>query len=169
MTLRKRYEADFMAYDLIGAVLLAGALPMAINLTCGFAAFSSHSTPIKVQLYQALFGVSATLVGFVISACSVVLAFGELPRFQLLKDSGQYAIMFSVYFSAMKWLGVLAGISLIGMFVDDSESPRTWTIFVAAFFVTLCALRVYRCVWILKRLAQIACLPSKTNRPKAAA
>lgn len=154
--LRSKYEANFLAWDFCGALCVSAAGLIAINFLSDFKTFSEWFGPVKSQLYGGVFSLAGALLGFVLSAAAMVIAFEELPRFKILKDSGHARSIVVVYFDSMRWLGALTGVSLAALLFDTAASASVAFLYAVGFIALVSALRVYRCIWILKRLAFIA-------------
>ncbi len=111
-------------------------------------------------LYGTLAGVAGTLVGFIITALSIVVVLGPQPQFHLLRAGGQMRTLVSVFSQAIMWLAATTLWSLLGLFVSV-ERPVGWVVAAVTLWLTvLTSLRVYRCVWALYHVVDIALLAS---------
>jgi hypothetical protein len=169
--MRSQYEKHFLAYDFVGSAVALCAGVAANYLWPSFGDFLSHLNPIKSTLYGSLFSLAGSLLGFLISAVAIVIAFLEQPRFRLLKESQQGKNIAVVFFNAMRWLAILAGVSFVALLVDTPTSGFRFFLGATAFLSLICALRVYRCAWLLGGLTSIALssdLPTKSIDRRAA-
>ena len=104
-----------------------------------------------------------------ISAIAIIIAFGELPRFQLFRDSGQYKNASIVFFSAMRWFAVLTVAAFVVLLVDTSASQWTPAIYAIGWLALISSARLCRCMWILVKLTKIAVSPNRLNNDRHAA
>jgi hypothetical protein len=106
------------------------------------------------DLYDSVASVAGSLLGFVTSAVSIILVFGQ--SLQVLEDSGHYTTIFDVFYQAIIWLAVTTVWSLIGLFMDTGDAVQFWALYGTIGFLLISSLRVFRCVWILKKVTTLA-------------
>lgn len=152
--------SDFIAGSLvIGAALIAAvyyrSIPGSVSIIAGN----------RATFYATMASIAGSLLGFVITAVSIIAAFGSMPKFTLLRKTTQYAYIFTVYFNAIYWLAASTVLSIVGFVLDRETSPRRWLMMLAAyvFFITAC--RVWRCVWILQAMTKIVATPIAETQP----
>ena len=112
------------------------------------------------SLYGTLTGLTGAMLGFIITALSIVLVLGPQSQFHLLRASGQMGTLFSVFSQAIAWLAAATVWSLVGL-LFAVEGPVGSVVATGALWLTILAgLRVYRCVWALRHVIEIALLPA---------
>lgn len=154
--LTDKYEQNFLRIDF---AIAAGSflVLMSVLWSAGTISKTAESFgPIKANLYSSFFSLGGSLLGFLISAAAIAIAFQELPRFKLLKDSGQGRNIIIVFFDAMKWLSVLMVVSLLGLLFDTQNSSSPLIFYSLVLIFGICSFRVFRCIWILRKLTYIA-------------
>jgi hypothetical protein len=113
--------------------------------------------------YQVLYGtcaaVTGSLLGFALTAVSVILAFSTMGRFRLLRESKHYSTVFRIYFQTIFWLAVATVWAFIGLVGQSAHSPRLWILYGMLWLGILCIFRMWRCLWILSEFAEIAVKP----------
>lgn len=151
-----KYEANFMAFDFIIASVLSTTLILVVEFVIGETDFSDFMHGNRQALYGALAGLSASLIGFLVSSVAVILAFGDMPQLRLLRTTGKYEEIFNVYFDTMRWFAILTILSFAALFFDTDETHRPILSYCVFSVSILGAFRLWRCVWILKKLSVIA-------------
>lgn len=153
MGLRKKYERHFMCYEFILSIVII----FAIYLT-----WNRYSSPEKIHnwicvnkdaLYPLIATISGTLLGFVITGVSVIIAFSESDKVELLKKSKHYGTIFDVYFSAIRYLALSTILAIIGILINDGCENLAF--FVIAWSVLISTFRLGRCLWILERVVEL--------------
>ncbi len=159
-------------------VLLADAMIAIFAYVSVLGVIFSTSSPAEVgevlrgsrgAMYGSLASIYGSLLGFVITAVSIVSVFGDLPRFHLLKDSGRLADIFTVFFSTITSLAIATVLSLTGMILDTDESPLAPLTFISVLVFSVVCVRMWRCIWIMKEMSAISVTPigQTQNRPHA--
>ena len=110
----------------------------------------------RQALYTALASTGGSLLGFILTSVSVVMIFGQMPRFNLLRDKGRYNEAFGVYFQAIQWLAIATIWSILALLIDTDTAPKPVVTYVMLGLFILSSFRVYRCVWLLKVLVALA-------------
>ncbi len=110
-------------------------------------------------IYGSLASIYGSLLGFVITAVSIISVFGDLPRFHILKQSGKLADIFAIFYSVIYCLAIATIAALFGMAADTDAHPLWWfTLASAAIFAVVCAW-MWRCIWVLKSMSEISVTP----------
>lgn len=154
--IRAFYEKHFLAIELVISIVLAGVIVITLEFTVGRQVFSDALKDSRQGVYTTAASVTSSLLGFALAAVSIILVFGQMPRLKLLRESGQYANVFSIYFNAILWLGIAMLWSFIALIADTDRSPKPSISYGMLLFSIVAAFRVYRCVWILKAITDIA-------------
>lgn len=153
--LRKSYRRDFLNWELGFSLAATLTFVLASEFWFGRSVIAEWKDG-RQAMYGATAGLGVSCVGFLISATAVILAFGDMPKLRLLRDSGQYQRIFTIYFSAMKWMSVLTVVAFAGLLVDTDSRPVVWMTYLLVCSGSIAAFRLYRCVWILKKLSKVA-------------
>lgn len=151
---RKFYEKHFLPMEFILSIVVAVAFAAAFELHFGRDGLFASIDKNRANVYGAVASVCGSLLGFVISAVSVILVFGQ--HLQFLKATGHYPTVFEVFFQTILWLAAATMWSFVGMVVDTAGSERIWVAYVMLWLSILVVLRVYRCVWLLKKITAVA-------------
>ena len=153
------YEKNFSCIEFFAAVLVAAAFFAAtrfhkISSAIELILNGSHQT-----LYATIASIGGSLLGFILTAVSIVIVFGQLPKLRILRQSQQYANVFRVFFQAVNWLAFTTIWALIGLLVDRDSAPSMPVTSIMLFLAVLSAFRVYRCIWVMRAITEIASRP----------
>jgi hypothetical protein len=109
----------------------------------------------RAAIYGALASLFGSLLGFAITAMSIVLGFSTSERLNILKSSSHYKDLWAVFPSAIRFLGITTLAALLGL-VFDREAVHRPYIFVGCIGLSvLCVLRIGRCLWVLERMVEL--------------
>jgi hypothetical protein len=109
----------------------------------------------RATIYGALASLFGSLLGFSITAMSIILGFTSSDRLAILRSSSHYKDLWAVFTSAIRFLGITTVLALIGL-VFDREAVQRPYIFIACVGLSgLCVLRMARCLWVLERIVAI--------------
>jgi hypothetical protein len=124
----------------------------------------------RPAIYQALASILGALLGFVITAISIVLAFAGMDRLELLRGSPHYGTLWSV-FTQTTWILALATVcALAALILDRDAAPNRLALYLCLLTALLSAVRIARCVWVLEQLIGIIVQPlpgQPANKKKA--
>ncbi len=154
------WEANFLRLEF----LLAGFISLCFSLWSEFvnhgnfvAQIFSESREVMYGTLAALFG---SLLGFAITAVSIILGYAANEKLDIVRKSAHYATLWHTFNSAIRILAVSTVIALVGLVVDKDKNPINIILYTNLFFVLLSFFRIARCVWILDYVVAIV---SKKN------
>lgn len=107
------------------------------------------------EIYSTSAAIFGSLLGFIITAVSIVLGYISSERLRVVRDSVHYPTMWRVFTSAIKVLAVATVSALIGLLFDRNSAPIYVVFYFNVFAATLASLRLARCVWVLENIIQI--------------
>ena len=150
---------------------LVAEIGLAILVALGFMLWVENfhgSVVVEVMLRQnrgAIYGTMATifgsLLGFVITTVSVILSFSASDRLAIVRESKHYTMLWKVFVSAIKVLGLTTLAALVGLLLDRDTTPNRLVFHAFVFLALLAALRLARCVWVLENVIAIVAAPPK--------
>jgi hypothetical protein len=114
-------------------------------------------------VYSALVSVFGSLLGFAITAVSIMIGFAGLDRLAVIRESKQYPALWKVFAAAIKALGMATVAALFGLIVDHDAAPVRTVLYFCILTATLAVLRVYRCIWALDKVICLVIAPSKAR------
>jgi hypothetical protein len=109
----------------------------------------------RAAIYGTVATLFGSLLGFSITAMSIVLGFTTSERLALLRSSSHYKDLWAVFTSAIRVLGITTVLALIGLIFDREAVQRPYIFVVCVGLSTLCILRMARCLWVLERIVAL--------------
>jgi hypothetical protein len=106
-------------------------------------------------IYGALASLFGSLLGFSITAMSIVLGFTTSERLALLRSTSHYKDLWAIFTSAIRVLGITTIGALIGLIFDREVVQRPYIFVACVGLSTLCILRMVRCLWVLERIVAL--------------
>ena len=127
---------------------------LAVCVTCGFAIWIflfqgvQELNPIlasnRATLYGTLASISGSLLGFVLTASSIVLSLSNSPNLAVLRRSKHYPTLWRIFNATIKALALSTFITLLCLLFDRDNSPITWLMVPATFAIILSCFRLVR-------------------------
>lgn len=149
------WRRRFLIIEFGVSIIVAGAF-FAWYVQFGGAAFveaflKGHRAPI----YGTLATIFGTLLGFGITATSIVVGFSGSEQLRLVRESRHYGTIWKVFSSTIRALGLATIVALLALIFDRDAEPIPVLMFALVFVSALSLLRVFRTVWILENVIDI--------------
>lgn len=112
--------------------------------------------PTRISLYTSLAATSGVLLGFALTAVTVLLALGPGRGLDLLRSQPEFSYTRKVLMGAIYYFAYATIIATALILVDEKHSPVLWLESLAVFVYTMAALRLWSLVWLLDRLLRLA-------------
>lgn len=106
-------------------------------------------------LYSILLAVEATLLGFVIAVLTIVLAYAQAPRFEIVRNSPHWRALFASYTRTMRWSGYATLSLLIGLLIDRDQDPHPTVTGLCLASLLLSGSFLARMLWITERVVRV--------------
>lgn len=152
--MRRFARQHFLTIDLLLAIAIGGALAW-----WGESDRWSVLEPIMrrngAAFYTAVAAVIGSLLGFTISAVTLLLAFSESPALAVLAESRRYPELWGIFLSSIRWLGVGTAYSLMAIMLDGEGPHRHWLFYGSVTVLLICAARVSRAIWVLEKVTAL--------------
>ncbi len=149
------WDAHFLPSELILAGLLAlcfGTWSEFVNNGEFVERFFSGSREVLYGALAALFG---SLLGFAITAVSIILGYAANEKLEIVRESKHYVALWNTFNSAIRVLAMSTVFALVGLVADKDQSPINLLLYFNLFLVLLSFFRIARCVWILEYVIAI--------------
>jgi hypothetical protein len=140
---------------LIGIIVGTGIVIWDIHFG-GSAVLDGVAKSNRGQMYGTLASICGSLLGFVITAMSLVLGFASQPKFQVLRSGSQYRILWKVFKSTIHFLGICTVAWLFALAFDRDSHPHPIIVAVALGVSAIAAMRLARSVWVLGKVVEIS-------------
>lgn len=153
--LYKFWEANFLKLEF----LLSGVLSL---LFCAWSEFAnkgafvtSYFADIREPLYGALVALFGSLLGFSITAVSIVLGYANSDKLEIVRKSSHYSDLWNTFRSAIKVLALATISALVGLIFDKDGAPNNIVLYFNVFMTILSFFRIGRCVWVFEYIIAI--------------
>lgn len=103
-------------------------------------------------VYGALASIFGSLLGFSITAVSIVLGFSTTERLAVVRESKHYPTLWKVFTATIRTLGFATVVALLGLILDRDSSPMKSVLYLTVFSTMLATFRLGRCVWVLENV-----------------
>lgn len=114
-------------------------------------------------VYSTIVGLGGTLLGFAMTALTIVLALSSLPHFHLLRDSGQMPVIAQIYRQMIGWLAGMVLWSLIGLVISSPGPLPDFFAVIEFGLIVMVSLRIYRGVWVLLIMLKLSQSPHRDS------
>lgn len=162
------WNTHFLGVELCIAILVSCLFLSWIIFFNGSAIVDSVLNGNKGAIYGTLASVFGSLLGFVITALSIIIGYSTNEKFEFLKKSKHYITLWNVLIDTIKVLSLATVVMLLGLIFDRDTPPKFLIInantsfillslirFLIVFTTFLALLRLTRCVWILENIVKI--------------
>ncbi|RJS49675.1 MAG: hypothetical protein CIT03_02485 [Methanobacterium sp.] len=102
----------------------------------------------KDNIYLIVATISGTLLGFIITSISVIAAFFDSKKLELIREYGMVNDLFNIFFSTIKFLAITTLIAILGIISN-------WTIlifYLIIFNVIVSSFLIACCIWALETI-----------------
>ena len=161
--LPKWWRTNFLHVEL-GLALLCSVTFVAWAQLCGGGIIVEETLKAnRGAVYGALASIFGSLLGFAITAVSIVLGFSTTERLAVVRESKHYPTLWKVFTATIRTLGLATVVALSGLILDRDSSPMKWVLYFTVFASILAALRLARCVWVLENVITLVTGHSKAR------
>jgi hypothetical protein len=106
----------------------------------------------RATIYGTLATIFGSLLGFVITAASIVLGFSGSESLAVVRGSKHYPTLWRVFTASIRALAFATVVSVIALVIDRDGQPNRTILCLLVFAVVLAALRIWRCVWVIEQI-----------------
>jgi hypothetical protein len=152
----ENYRKHFLEYEFVGAVLITAILIALAEYVWGREHVFELLKGTRLALYAAVASIAGSLLGFIITSLSVIVAFGDSPRLRIIRESGHFPTLLNVFLNTTYILAFTTLWALVALFLDRESAAKIWVTYLALFTAVLSTLRVYRSIWALGKVVTIA-------------
>ena len=109
----------------------------------------------RSAIYSALASISGSLLGFVITAASIVIMAAGSDRLNVVRNSPHYGTLWRVFLQTMWSLACATVAALIALVIDRDSSPSWFAFYLCVAGAIFSALRMYRCLWVMAKIIHL--------------
>lgn len=107
-------------------------------------------------VYGAVSAIFGSLLGFAITAESIVLGLSGSEQLEVVRKSVHYKTLWKVFMSTIRSLGIATILCIVALVFDRDLSPCRWFMYPAVFGGLWATARLCRCIWILEQVVLLA-------------
>lgn len=152
INIRKEYKRRFLKFDLAISIVMSIIIIILYIKIVTIEALADWISINKANIYGLIATIGGTLLGFVITGASIIVAFSESEKLELLKKSKQYNTIFEIYFSTIRYLAIATIIAILGIIINSYSAI---ILYVLTWAIIISVMRLYRCLWILEKIVKI--------------
>jgi len=153
------WRSHFIAVEL-GLCAIAGAAFVGwAQYLDGAAAIDGLLAGNRGPVYGTLASIFGSLLGFTITAASIVLGFSSSPRLRIIRNSRHYSTLWKVFGATIRALGFATVVSLAALIVDRDSNPNHWILYAVVFAILLSCVRIARAIWVLENIIALITHP----------
>ncbi|HSQ60882.1 MAG TPA: hypothetical protein VLT84_10715 [Acidobacteriota bacterium] len=146
------WRRNFMWAEPVLVVLLTIAFVLWVERFGGLARLIRVLDGNRSEIYGALASVFGALLGFVLTAVSIVLGFSSMDQLAIVRESPHYHTLYRIYIQATWLLAIATLFALVGLVLDRDDEPIRFILYASALASGLAAIRIARCVWALEQV-----------------
>jgi len=150
--MRAWLQRNFLTAELWAAIVIAFAFTTALHLD---RSLMDSLPPDRSALYSTLASIFGSLLGFVIAAIAIVLTLAPDSRLEIVTTSPHYKVLWRIFFSATRALGIATAACVVGVMTDRGSRPNLVFFGIVLFSSLWSSLRVWRCIWVLERIVGV--------------
>lgn len=109
----------------------------------------------RTVIYASLSAIAGALLGFIITAFSIIIGFSQDERFAVVFGSASAGALWTTFTSAIRAYALATAVTLVALLVDTDAHPRTWMTVGVVFVVMFATARLARVVWILEQMVAL--------------
>lgn len=146
------WKRHFLMAEFALAILVTTGFGIWYYLFDGATATAALLQGNRAVLFGTMASILGSLLGFVITATSIVLGFSTSDRLAVVRESAEYPTLWKT-FSATIWaLAFGTIIALVCLIFDRDSAPMQWLAIPLVFAVLLSLLRIARTIWVLEHI-----------------
>jgi hypothetical protein len=114
----------------------------------------------RAVLYGTMASIFGSLLGFVITATSIVLGFSTSDRLAVVRESAQYPMLWKTFSATIRALAGATVVALLCLLADRDSAPKSWLEVPLFLVVVLSLFRLGRTIWVLEHIISLVTKPS---------
>lgn len=153
------WRRHFLVVEGMIAVVLTVAFGVWYWRFGGAASVAALLSGNRSALYGTTASISGSLLGFVITATSIVLGFSASDRLAVIRESDQYPVLWRTFSATIRALAFATIMSLLCLLLDRDTAPFSILVIPLILAVLLSLLRIARTIWVLEHIILLVTRP----------
>ena len=156
------YKRNFLAIDEIIIIILVIVFTVWVFCFGGETFVVGLLNCNRANLYRTAAPIFASLLGFSITATSIILGFSSSSRLDVLRNSRHYSTLWNIFKSAIRSLAIVTVCALVCLVWDRDDAPFLYLTIVFIYLVLRVLFKMGRVLWVLEKIiGLIAVSPSE--------
>jgi len=118
----------------------------------------------RTAIYSTLATIFGSLLGFVITATSIIIGFSASEKLSIVKNSKHYKTLWKVFSSTIRALSFAVVIAFLSLILDRDNRPCSILLFFMFFTLFFSLVRIWRTIWVLENIIEIITINSKPSQ-----
>ena len=166
--IRQSWNKHFLGLQLFLSVLAGILFLSSAILFNGSAVVNSVLNGNRSAIYSTLASVFGSLLGFVITALSIIIGYSTNEKFEFLRKSVHYSTLWQVLISTIKALSFATVVMLLGLVLDRDNPSKILIVnsniiyillltihFLSIIAIVLSIFRLGSCIWVLENVVKL--------------
>jgi hypothetical protein len=163
--LNRLRKVHFLGFELFLSILLSIVFAVWDVWFGGSVVVDSILHGNRSAVYGALASIFGALLGFVITALSIIIGYSANEKFEFLRKTKHYPTLWKVMLSTVKALSIATVVMIIGLIVDRDSSPNTLILCLCVFATLFSLFRLRRCIWVLENVILLIIKDNTEQKP----
>jgi uncharacterized membrane protein YwzB len=153
--LRRFWNLHFLGCQLAISIVISIGFLIWVFWFNGSVAVGSILKGNRSAIYGTLAAIFGSLLGFVITALSIIVGYSTSERFDFLRKSKHYHTLWDILINTIRVLSVSTIVMVIGLIFDRDNSPQYLILCCGVFVAALSLFQLWNCLWVLERVIRI--------------
>ena|SRR5437763_5703101 len=153
--IKQLWDTHFLGFGLILSILGGILFTIWVFRFSGSVVVESILHGNRSAVYGALASIYGSLLGFVITALSIIIGYSTNEKFEFLRKSKHYPTLWKVLISTIRALSAATIVMVISLVFDRDGSPQYLIFCVCVFTILLSLFRLWSCIWVLENVILI--------------
>ncbi|EHM02912.1 hypothetical protein HMPREF9946_00656 [Acetobacteraceae bacterium AT-5844] len=146
------WERNFLYFEFLLCLIMSIFFSIWIFTFNGFAFLEIFLQGNRSALYGAIASIFGSLLGFIITATSIVLGFSSSERLAVVRESKQYGALWKTFISTIRSLAFATITALVCLLIDRDNNTSRTLLAIMFFLFILSLFRVARSIWAMENI-----------------
>lgn len=158
----KCWKQHFLRVEALVAVIVALAFIIWVERFGGYLLIEKTLIKSRNDIYSVSAQIFASLLGFTITAESIILGYSTNERLTIVRESQHWPQLWGVFKKGIRALALATVTALMGLVLDGNQNPIRVLFYLYSFAAILAGFRLARCIWVLENVVRLV-----TARPQS--
>lgn len=149
-TLKEKYWNHLFIYNIILALILVILIKLILESFLFPNFYEFYILSKTKDIYTVIATIGGTLLGFIITSISIIIAFTESDKIKILRQTNHYKSLFNIYFNTIKILAITTILAIIGILAN--YEPILF--YIILMFVITSILFIWASIWALEQIIE---------------